>query len=131
MAVLEACQGVIGNIAGGREDLSLQARSLGRHERPKPARSTADAFWNGRNHNRVPLASIEGAVFEDLYEEFKWVRRRLAEAGLRQLIALDLTRPGIQPIRVTRVIVPGLETINPFHCGHRARTVLSSDVLLH
>ena len=36
MALLEAAQTIASATAGGREDLSIRARSLGRHERPRP-----------------------------------------------------------------------------------------------
>ena len=45
MALLESAQTRGGYIAGGREDYSLHARSLGRHERPRTAVPKSQIFW--------------------------------------------------------------------------------------
>ena len=127
MAVLEACQSVAGSIAGGREDLALQVRSLGRHERPRPLRPIAQMYWQDRDVRRVSSSNLGGVQLDDIYEEFKWIRERLLEAGVKHLIAVDLTQPDILPVRVVRVILPGLETNNPFRLGPRGRVALISD----
>ena len=53
-----------------------------------------------------------------------WCLDRLRAAGIEHVIALDLTTPAIAPAHVVRVIIPGLETNNPFYTGPRARLTL-------
>ena len=130
MALLEACQAVSGNIAGGREDLDVRARSLGRHERPRPTRMAAHAFWDGAGQEAIPVQAMEGMTSADAAEEFAWVVQRLREAGVDRLLAVDLSRSAIAPVKVVRVVIPGLDTTNAFYCGPRSRAVLAQDVLL-
>lgn len=128
-AVLEACQALIGSTAGGREDLCVQARSLGRHERPRTHRHAAAAYWMGHFSTPAPLAVDEGCVTDDLAAEWEWLKQRLAEAGVQRVLTADMTTDDVRPVHAVRVLVPGLETTNPFHCGPRARAVLVSDLL--
>ncbi len=72
---------------------------------------------------------MAGCVSDDMYDEFKRVRSQLADAGFEQLISVDLTREELLPARVVPVVVPGLETTNPFNCGPRARRTLAAEVL--
>jgi ribosomal protein S12 methylthiotransferase accessory factor len=44
-------------------------------------------------------------------------------------VMVDLTSPGIAPAHVVRVLIPGLETNNPFYTGPRARCTLLRDLL--
>lgn len=128
MALLEAVQSIIIAIAGGREDITIHARSLGRHERPRPARGRSTAFWRRRG----PLKSLDrviGLVATDAYDEYIWVRDRLVDAGVEHMLAVDLSREEIGPARVVRVVVPGLETSSPFYTGPRARLALVADLI--
>jgi len=43
-ALLEAVQTRVASVSGAREDFSVKARSLGRHQRPRPV-SRGDAYW--------------------------------------------------------------------------------------
>lgn len=129
MAILEACQTIVAAVAAGREDLTIQARSLGRHERSTPLRMAAHLFWQNSDEHMIGLSEIDGMCADDAYVEFEWVRHRLIEAGVKHLIAVDLTREEIRPAHAVRVIIPGLETNNPYYCGPRARAALISDVV--
>ncbi len=129
MALLEACQTLACQVAAGREDLTVQARSLGRHERASPMRRSAEAFWNSEDGPSACLANLGGLIANDVYDEFVWLRRKLVEAGIRHLVAANLTRDEIKPAHIVRVVLPGLETTNPFYCGPRARVTLLSDML--
>jgi ribosomal protein S12 methylthiotransferase accessory factor len=131
MAILEACQTIVAAVAAGREDLTVQARSLGRHERSNPLRVAAHLFWQNDDEKKIGLSQIDGMVSNDAYIELDWVRQRLIEAGVKHLIAVDLTRDEIKPAHAVRVILPGLETNNPYYCGPRARASLISDMLSH
>lgn len=129
MAILEACQTIVAAVAAGREDLTIQARSLGRHERSSPLRTAAHLFWENGDEGCISLSQIQGLVADDAYSEFTWIRTRLMEAGVRHLIAIDLTRKEMKPACAVRVILPGLETNNPYFCGLRARLALLSDMI--
>jgi len=50
-------------------------------------------------------------------------------AGVKHFIAVDLTREEMKPARAVRVILPELETNNPYYCGPRARIALISDIV--
>jgi len=129
MAILEACQTIVSAVAAGREDLTVQARSLGRHERANPLRTHAYLFWQNEGEGGIGLSQIDGLVADDAYIEFQWVRQKLIEAGMKHLIAVNLTPEEISPSHVVRVIIPGLETNNPYYSGPRARIALISDLV--
>jgi ribosomal protein S12 methylthiotransferase accessory factor len=129
MALLEAAQTIVAAVAAGREDLTVQARSLGRHERSTPLRAAAYSFWQDENERRMSFAEVDGLVADDCYTEFKWIRQRLTAAGVKHLIAVDLTREEMKPARAVRVILPEMETNNPYYCGPRARIALVSDMV--
>ncbi|HEU4711127.1 MAG TPA: YcaO-like family protein [Pyrinomonadaceae bacterium] len=129
MALLEAAQTIVAAVAAGREDLTVQARSLGRHERSSPLRAAANFFWQDESERRLHFNELEGLVTNDCYTEFKWVREKLIAAGVKHLIAVDLTREEMKPARAVRVILPGLESNNPYYCGPRARLALVSDMV--
>lgn len=130
MALHEACQTAASTIAGGREDMSVKARSLGRHERPMPFMISGRKRWlTDEEHGHAGDFLVPDHEADDLYDEFSWIRQRLIEAGVRHLIAFDLTRSDLSPIHVVRVVIPGLETNNPFYCGPHARAALATDVL--
>jgi ribosomal protein S12 methylthiotransferase accessory factor len=129
MAILEASQTVMTHVAGAREDLALQARSLGRHERTDCRRRAAAAADLDVDVPRRAFASISGFSSSDAAEDVRWVLKRLNEAGYAQALVVDYSVPRIKPVKVVRAIVPGLETINPFHTGAAARRGLLSDLL--
>jgi ribosomal protein S12 methylthiotransferase accessory factor len=128
-AMLEACQTVATMTAGGREDLALRTRSLGRHERPRPNRDAAFVSWDTWHADRVALPDMHGCHAPDICDEFAWVRSQLVDAGVEHLLVVDMTREELLPARVVRVLIPGLDTTNPFRCGPRARRVLAAEVL--
>jgi ribosomal protein S12 methylthiotransferase accessory factor len=129
MALLEAAQTISSFAAGGREDLTIHARSLGRHERPRPTHIGDACFWLDPDHAAVPLDSIVGCVSMDIAEELRWCLARVRSAGIERVLALNLSAPAIEPACVVRVMIPGLESNNPFHIGPRARLVLLNDLL--
>lgn len=129
MALLEAAQTIAGSTAGGREDLSIHARSLGRHERPRPINIADSWFWTDPDCVQRPVADVAGFSSADINLDLTWCLARLRSANVDHVLFLDLTPPGIEPISVVRVIVPGLETNNPFFTGMRARLLLLRDLL--
>ena len=129
MALLEAAQTRGGFIAGGREDYSLQARSLGRHERPRTAVPRSHTLWFS---NDRPVRSFEqtiGFVSRDILEELEWIVDRVHEAGFNQFLVADYTMNRIRPAYAVRVIIPGVETTNPLFTGARGRASVIRDLL--
>lgn len=129
MAVLEAAQSWISVIAGGREDLTLKARSLGRHERPRPYRAPPFAVFEDPDKLLIDTEQVGGVISNDAYDEVLWLLQRLHEAGVDHVLAVDLSVPEIAPARACRVVIPGLDTTNPYHISDRGRMALLHDLL--
>jgi ribosomal protein S12 methylthiotransferase accessory factor len=130
MAVLEAVQSVMTVTAGAREDLTVRSRSLGRHERT--ASMTREAFATRNGDAQGPLISfdaIDGLVARDARRDVSWVVERIRDAGYPHVLVCELGPEQLAPARVVRVLVPGLETVNPFHTGLEARIRLVADLL--
>jgi len=121
-ALTEAVQGRATLISGARDDLSHQTyrqqrqdsrtRRMYRRAVDEPA---ARAFRDSPSH--------DGDTFED---DLKWALERLAEAGLREAVSVELTHADIG-VPVARVVVPGLELMHDvpsYTPGQRARRVL-------
>jgi ribosomal protein S12 methylthiotransferase accessory factor len=129
MALLEAAQTRIGAIAGAREDLSLKARSLGRHERPKTLPRQSQLFWYSNDRPIRPLQETRGLSSRDILTELEWMIDRVQDAGYREFLLVDYTTDRILPAHAVRVLIPGVEGINPFHTGARARAASIRDLL--
>lgn len=128
-ALLEAAQTIASAIAGGREDLSIHARSLGRHERPRPANAATAWFWVDPDSPEWPLRPDAGYVSTDVRDDLDWCLQAVRRAGIDEVLATDLSHPDIAPVQVVRIAVPGLESNNPFYTGPRARLALLRDML--
>ena len=130
MALLEASQTILTHIAGAREDLTLAARSLGRHERTQSVRfpNLVPEFDDGAV--RVAHDVVPGLCADDAAADVRWVVGQLMQAGFNEVLSVDYSRPEISPAQVVRCVIPGLETINPFHTGVRARRALLADLLV-
>ena len=120
-ALTEAAQTRLTFIAGTRDDADRaffeRARDPARIER---LRAELDAPGEGRGFHAVPTRELD-----DVEDDVRWQRERLAAAGLDQVATVELTQPQIG-IPVVRVIVPGLESLHgiPGHVpGARARRV--------
>ncbi len=131
MALLEAAQTRGGYIAGGREDYSLHARSLGRHERPRTAAPQAQVFWFSNDRPLQPFDDNSGLPACDILDELEWMVDRVVQAGFSAFLVTDYTTPQIQPAHAVRVLIPGLEVTNPLFTGRRARATLLRDILPH
>ena len=129
MALLEAAQTKAGVIAGGREDYSLQVRSLGRHERPRTMVPQSQVFWFSNDRPMRELGETTGFVSEDILEELEWMVDRVQEAGVSQFLVVDYTMVRIRPAFAVRVLIPGLEATNPLYTGARARATIIRDML--
>jgi ribosomal protein S12 methylthiotransferase accessory factor len=129
MAILEASQTILTHIAGAREDLVLQARSLGRHDRTESRRRAPLVAELDADAPRRPFSAVRGFTSNDAAEDVRWILRQIRKAGWKHALIMDYSCEKIKPAHVVRAIIPGLETINPFHTGTRARAALLSDLL--
>ena len=127
-AVLEAAQAVFTAVAGAREHLTLRSRSLGRHERTRAATRAGRLLFAQSSPPSRPF-SRSGFESADALLDLRWVAARLRDAGFERLLIVDYSQPAIQPARVVRAILPGVETPSPFHAGPRVRAVLLRDLL--
>jgi ribosomal protein S12 methylthiotransferase accessory factor len=129
MALLEAAQTKAGVIAGGREDYSLQARSLGRHERPRTLVPESQVFWFCNDRPTRDLEKTAGFVSRNVLEELEWLIDRVQDAGYERVLIADFSCPQIRPAYAVRVLIPGIETTNPLYTGNRGRATLIRDLL--
>jgi YcaO-like protein with predicted kinase domain len=118
-ALTEAVQVRTTYIVGSREDI--------RHE--DYFRDTLDARMKSARLLMRPVdtmrdfGALSSFLFDDLRAEVHWILGRLQSAGIRQAVAVDLTRPEFG-VPVVRVVVPGLEGsdhIPDYTPGERAR----------
>jgi ribosomal protein S12 methylthiotransferase accessory factor len=129
MALLESAQMRGGFIAGGREDYSLHARSLGRHERPRTAVPLSQIFWFSNDRPIRPFQETIGFHSKDILEELEWMVDCVEAAGFSMFLVADYSVPQIRPAHAVRVLIPGLETTNPLFTGPRARATIIRDLL--
>jgi ribosomal protein S12 methylthiotransferase accessory factor len=129
MALFEAAQTKIGNVAGSREDLSVNVRSLGRHERAHPVLDDMLRLWYGSDPPEKPYDRLGGNNSRDVRDDIQWCVARVREAGFEHVLVADYSVPDLAPARVVRIIIPGMETNNPFHAGLRARVGAVRDLL--
>jgi ribosomal protein S12 methylthiotransferase accessory factor len=129
MALLEASQSLMTQIAGGREDLTVHARSLGRHERTHGWTRGHHIETHGEETPTKPFDAVKGFRSRDAGEDVAWILDRLRQAGIRQVLVADYSLPEIAPARVVRVLIPGLESNGTFFTGTRARARMLEDLL--
>jgi ribosomal protein S12 methylthiotransferase accessory factor len=118
-ALTEAVQVRTTYIVGSREDI--------RHD--DYFRETLDARTKSARFMMRPVATmrdfrkVPSSDFEDLRAEVDWIVDSLKSAGIRQVVAVDLTRPEFG-VPVVRVVIPGLEGsdhLPDYTPGERAR----------
>jgi len=102
-AITEAAQGRVIYIAGSRDDVFRH--SYVRLKQPDdnmmaPAMRSLPATVDVRQRASEATSTFEG--------DTQIAIRKLKEAGLRQAIVVDLSRPGM-PFNVVKIVVPGLE----------------------
>ena len=103
-ALTEAAQSRLTAIAGSRDDLGRQRY---RETQSADALNTIRAYaHNGAGQK--PFDSIPDVATEGVVENLNLVLKQLEQAGLAQILTVDLSKPGM-PISVLRTIVPGLE----------------------
>lgn len=103
-ALTEAVQVRTTYIVGSREDIRrTDYHPTTLDERTRSARYLMRPVGAMRAFRSAPSCD-----FEDLQAEIAWIGERLAAAGIRQAVAVDLTRPEFG-VPVVRVVIPGLE----------------------
>ncbi|MCE9667487.1 YcaO-like family protein [Myxococcus stipitatus] len=121
-ALTEAAQSRLTRISGARDDLHRKAYEQARE-------GVVAERLRARLREEPPARCFRGAPTHDgdtLEDDLGWVLSRLREAGLGQVVAVDLTKPELG-IPVVRVVVPGLESTHEapgYLPGPRARRVL-------
>jgi len=100
-ALTELAQSRLTIFQGVREDIDKVARLDGDVDRP------AQSLWLS-NGPVKSFAAIQTYRAHDILDDIHFMARRLESAGLKQVIAVDLTRPEVG-LPVVKVIVPGLE----------------------
>ncbi|PJG51265.1 hypothetical protein CVM73_32125 [Bradyrhizobium forestalis] len=105
-AVTEAAQSRLTAIAGSRDDAG---RLRYRETQNAGALDTFRVLARDLSGTR-PFASVPDAAAGSVGEALELVVRRLARAGLTDILVVDLSRPDMG-ISVVRVIVPGLEGV--------------------
>ncbi len=115
-AVAEAAQARLSVIHGGRDDVT---RFFDKFDRPPDERLAAEAALMAR------IAAPAGGVRFSQVPQARWgsvgsglaaLRRRLAAQGLRWLFRHRLAwpaGPGVPPLAVVKLVVPGLEVLEP------------------
>jgi ribosomal protein S12 methylthiotransferase accessory factor len=121
-ALTEAAQGRLTRISGSRDDLfnkvydDARARRLAAEKRKILLEGPAVSF-----------AAIPNAEHETVEEDVTWLCDALQAAGLKQIVAVNLTRADLD-VPVVRVVVPHLETTSEvpgYVAGMRARRVMA------
>jgi YcaO-like protein with predicted kinase domain len=103
-ALTEAVQVRTTYIAGSRDDIdadSFTATAL--EQKLRRARALMARRAPGRDFRSI--VTYDGSSFAD---DLTWLLARLRSAAIKQVIAVDLTRPDLA-IPVVRVVIPGLE----------------------
>ncbi len=125
-ALTEAAQSRLTTIAGARDDMPLRKYEAWRD---------ADALGRLRKSvvEAAPTRDFRAApdfAAETFEEDLAALLGRLAAAGFPEVIAVDLTHPGLD-LPVVRIVVPGLETsrdIPGWYPGARARAAAAKAV---
>lgn len=104
-ALTEAAQSRVTYISGARDDAGRTAYLDRRDEATKAG---------ARRYFRQPLSrsfgDLVGHVAESVDADLEWMLTRIQTAGVRQVIALDLSQAAF-PVSAVRVIIPGLEGV--------------------
>jgi thioglycine synthase len=112
-AITELSQTRAANIQGARDDLKKIRYGVNDelYKRKWQFVPTTLSFTRQNNHekNIVDFSKIRSFVSNDILNDINFILSSLKNAGLKQVIIVDLTNPTIG-IPVVRAIVPGLET---------------------
>lgn len=117
-ALTEVAQSRLTQIHGAREDTTTAdfRRQIG-YDRAK----RLNRHWFEESEKKA-FSDIQSFESDDFLQDIRYMLKKLEEAGLDQVIVVDLTREEIG-LPVVRVIVPGLEIagVDPERVGKRCR----------
>ncbi len=102
-ALTEAAQTRLTAIAGARDDLRVAQYLRALDEAQREAALTRIATTSVKRFSEAP-----DAHHDDFDGDVAWLLSKLHDAGVRQVIAVDLARSDVG-VPVVRVVVPGLE----------------------
>jgi ribosomal protein S12 methylthiotransferase accessory factor len=103
-ALTEAAQARTTYIAGSRDDFrAADYAPAQRARRLRDCRRLMNGDTPARAFHDVPTRD-----WDSLEEDVSWALERLQAVGIRQVIAVDLTKPELG-LHVARVVIPGLE----------------------
>jgi ribosomal protein S12 methylthiotransferase accessory factor len=117
-ALTEAVQVRNTYVTGSRDDLrAAEYAPSERADRLRQLRLSMVSAGPARDFRAVP-----SHYFDSFDEECRWLLGRLADAGCRRVLAVDLTKPEFG-VPVVRVVIPGLEGLDDpdYAPGPRAR----------
>jgi ribosomal protein S12 methylthiotransferase accessory factor len=97
-AITEAAQSRVTAIQGARED--LEAGAIACSDPPE------DWFTGGENG--IDLGHLSRAVHTDVRDDIAFMLAELTRAGLKEVVAVDLSNPAFG-LPVVKMVVPGLE----------------------
>lgn len=120
-ALTEAAQGRLIYITGARDDRDRQAYASACD--PHFAAAVRDRI--ARQSDRCDFRGLPDYQHAGFAAEVRWLLARLVEAGIDQVIVVDLRRPEFR-VPVVRVVIPGLEGISDapgYAPGPRARAL--------
>jgi ribosomal protein S12 methylthiotransferase accessory factor len=102
-ALTEAAQGRLTAIAGSRDDLPRAE-----YERTRSIDAVQEYRSQTQGQGTRDFRSVANHETETFDEDVAWELERLKAAGIREVVALDLTRPEFD-VPVVRMVIPGLE----------------------
>lgn len=123
-ALTEAVQVRMTYISGARDDLT--ALEFTPHARAMRAQHRAN--WRAAHRPLRDFAAISQYVDGVFSGDLAWLLSRLAAIGIREVVAVDLTKPALG-LSVVRVVIPGLEGADDqpaYTPGPRARQIAAS-----
>ncbi len=125
-ALSELAQSRAVDIQGVREDISNpddDVPAYMHHVKRVEAIDRASWYYVRTPHRRT-LKQMSGAEHTDILDDIHYMLRSMRRAGLDQVVAVDLTMPGLG-VPVVRLLAPGLESWAADHSriGHRGTAV--------
>ncbi|MEV4538741.1 YcaO-like family protein [Asanoa sp. NPDC049518] len=122
-AVTECAQSRAVDIQAMREDINLPDANVPKHRHHTKRATTVDLNgWAWRPaERRVALAELPSHPSDDVVTDIRLMVSRLRDRGMSRVIVVDLSPPDL-PVRVARVVVPGLESwaVDRSKLGQRA-----------
>jgi YcaO-like protein with predicted kinase domain len=118
-ALTEAIQGRLTIISGSRDDIS----SVSFDDRYAIQRARASREMEAECGLRRSFLDAPDVAHDSFADDVRWQLLRLVEAGMSQVVAVNLTRPELG-VPVVRVIIPQLEAMSEvpgYVPGARAR----------